>query len=295
MSRTACGKNGCPRMRGEFSLIVNRRQAPRLDGRWYCGAACLHEDVERGLRKKWDALELGRSRQFPRPKLGAILMDSLFITADQLDTAVSLQRQTRRGKIGEWLLRLGYVEERQITMALSRQLGLPMIHLGHAEAQSGSARMLPGQVARWSNLVPVGYDDDHGSLRIAISGPNGFQSKEPIRRMIGKGVVTFVGDKSAIETMLERLYPPEELDLSEAPAYSSVEELLELVRPWVDGAVRERAQNLQLELLEDLLWARVDLPRGTRHQFFRRVEAQAFCRPETTLAPQLAVRSPSVH
>ncbi len=66
------------------------------------------------------------------------------------------------------------------------------------------------------------------SLRVAVTAPVNFNSQEAIRRMVGKGIVPYVGDPSAIQKMLEKLYEPEDLDLSDLPTFSSLEDLIEV-------------------------------------------------------------------
>jgi hypothetical protein len=143
-----------------------------------------------------------------------------------------------------------------------------MIHLHNAAARAKVAGMIPGQVAKCSKLVPVGYDDDRAALRIAVSGPVDFSSQEAIRRMLGKGVTTYIGDESAIQSLLEQIYRPEELDLSNVPIYSSLTDLLEVSNNIVRSATDRRALNIQFELVEEFFWVRLDYEGMVHHQFY---------------------------
>jgi hypothetical protein len=275
MSKINCHRKGCTRIRSQFELFLDRKRPPKYDGRHYCSERCLLSHAEGELAEKWDLLQHSRNHNVPRPKLGTILLERSFVTADQLEEAVRVQRQAREGRIGEWLLRLGFVEEHQITLALSKQCGIPMIHLSNVSAHAEAARMVPGPVARCSNLVPVGYGNDQSSLRIAVSGPVDFNSQEAIRRMVRRGVMPYIGDHSAILSLMERSYPPHDLDLSVIPAYSSLSELLEISRSIIRSAQDRRAGNVQFELLEEFFWARMDFENGVQHQFYRYCMHQA--------------------
>ncbi len=269
MPRFDCHRKGCTRIRSEFSLYLSRRRPPRLDGYTFCSDACLEAYLEQELSDRWHLLLRDRRRRIPRPKLGTILLQDALITADQLDEAVSRQRQTQRGRLGEWLQRLGFADEHQITVALAKQYGLPLINLTYADPRSDAAKLIPGRVAKCSSLLPVGYDDAQKSLHVAVTGPVNFSSHESIRRMVRRGLLTFIGDQSAIETLIEQWYGPEELNLSSVPTYSSLGDLLELGRELLVSAVDQRADNLQVELLEDFLWARIDIGARTQHVFCR--------------------------
>jgi type IV pilus assembly protein PilB len=228
---------------------------------------------ENELTEKWRRLQLEQDRRIPRPKLGTILMQTAFVTRDQLDEAIKLQNQTREGRIGEWLLRLGFVEEHQITAALAQQYGLPLINLNSSDANTDAVRMIPGKVAKCSGLVPVGFDDHQTSLRVAVTAPVNFNSQEAIRRMVQKGIVAYIGDQSAIQKLLEQMYEPEDLDMSTVPTFSSLEDLVEVGNEVIATAINHRAQDIRAELVQDFFWMRLDFPSESHHHLFRYVAA----------------------
>ncbi len=275
MPRFDCHRKGCTRIRSELSLFLSRRRPPRLDGYTFCSDACLEAYLEQELSDRWHRLLRDRRRRIPRPKLGTILLQDALITADQLEEAVNRQRQTQQGRLGEWLRRLGFADEHQITVALAKQCGLPLINLTHVDPRSDAARLIPGRVAKCTGLLPVGYDDFQKSLQIAVTGPVNFSSQESIRRMVRRGLLTFIGDQSAIEALIEQWYGPEELTLSSVPTYSSLSDLLEIGRELLVSAANQRADNLQVELLEDFLWARIDVGARTQHVFCRHTTVPA--------------------
>jgi hypothetical protein len=231
--------------------------------------------MEEDLKAKWRRQQLEKTQTIPRPKLGTILMQTAFITRAQLEEAVEHQKKSREGRIGEWLCRLGFVEEHQITEALARQYGLPLINLRRSIANEDAVRMIPGKVARCSSLIPVGFDDDQSALRVAVCGPINFNSQEAIRRMVRKGIVAYIGDQSAIQELLHRLYDPEDLDLNNVPTFKSLEGLIEVGNEMVARAVQLRAQNIQAELVQQFFWIRFDFPSESHHHLFRYVSEDA--------------------
>jgi hypothetical protein len=275
MSKHQCHRKECARIRSEFSLFLNRRRPPQYEGNTFCSDACLWAHVESELGEKWHRLQLEKNRNIPRPKLGTILMQTARITRDQLEEAVKLQNQNRGGRIGEWLLRLGFVEEHQITAALAMQYGLPLINLRNPSANADALRMIPGRVAKCSNLIPVGFDDNQRMLRVAVTAPINFNSQEAIRRMVHKGMVTYVGDHSAIQQLLEQWYEPDDLDMSNVPTYSTLEELMDIGNEIIATAINQRAHDIQAELLQDFFWVRLDFPSESHHHFFSYVSASA--------------------
>ncbi len=196
-------------------------------------------------------------------------MQTAFVTREQLDEAVRMQTKMQEGRLGEWLLRLGFVDEYQVTAALAKQYGLPLINLKNPDADSYAVRMIPGKVAKRSGLVPVGFDDDQSHLRVAVCAPVDFQFQEAIRRMVRKGIAPYIGAQSAIQQLWERYYEPEELDLSNIPTFSSLDELLVVGNDVLTSAIENRALDIQAELLRDFFWIRLDYPEETHHHFFQ--------------------------
>jgi hypothetical protein len=269
MPKYHCYRKECTRIRSEFGIFLNRRRPPMYEGNTFCSDSCLRLHFESELNDKWRRLQMESVRTFPRPKLGAILMQTAFVTREQLDQAIRLQNERREGRIGEWLLRLGFVEEHQITAALAQQFNLPLINLKNSDANNDAVRMIPGKVAKCSGLVPVGFDDAQAALRVAVSAPVNFNSQEAIRRMVRKGIVAYVGDQSAINRLLAQAYEPEDLDLFNVPTFSSLEDLIEVGNEMIATAIDARAQDIQAELVPEFFWVRLDFPTESHHHFFR--------------------------
>ena len=269
MPKFQCHRRECNRIRSEFSIFMNRKIPPVYQGNRFCSESCLRAHFKHEISEKWTLLQMERRRPIPRPRLGTILMQTAGITREQIEHAVRLQAETRAGRIGEWLMRLGYVEERQITAALGRQYGLPVINLDKSDTNGEGVRMVLGMVARCSGVIPVGFEDSRSSLRVAVSAPVDFNSQQAIRRMTRKGIVAYVGDQSAIERLLQQWYPPEELELSDVPGYSSLGELIEIGNELISSAIAARAESIQAELVQEFFWVRFVCSTGSHHHFFR--------------------------
>jgi hypothetical protein len=275
MPKYRCHRKECTHIRSEFSVFLNRKHPPHYEGSTFCSDSCLWMHIADELCDKWRRLQGGMNQRIPRPKLGTILMQTTFVTRDQVEEAVRRQREAQEGRIGEWLLRLGFVEEGQITAALARQYRLPLINLRNASANAEAVRMIPGKVAKCSGLIPVGFDDDQKALRIAVAAPVNFNSQEAIRRMVNKGIVAYMGNQSAIQRLMEQWYEPEDLDLTNAPAFSSLDELQKISNEIVAAAIDRRALNIRAELVRDFFWMRLDFPSESHHHLIRYLSPHA--------------------
>jgi len=203
-----------------------------------------------------------------RAKLGTILVHTEAVTSDQLDRAINLQKETNEGRVGEWLQRLGYLEDNLLTSALSRQYGLPWINLKHSIVTDEAVRMLPGLVARRARLIPVSYDKTQWALRVAASAPVDFFSQETIRRMLRLNVLTYIGDETTIHSLCDRFYGPEEADDLHAEEFHSQDDLRPMARDIVRMAMDQKADSIQLDHLDDCLWFRLTSERGHQDLFY---------------------------
>jgi hypothetical protein len=269
MSKYRCYRKECTSIRSEFGVFLNRKHHPQYEGNTFCSDTCLWMHIEGELNNKWRLLQAEKNRAIPRPKLGTILMQTAYITREQVQEAVKCQNEAREGRIGEWLLRLGFVKEHQVAVALSQQCRLPLIDLKNSSANADAIRMIPGKVARCASLIPVGFDDDQKALRVAMSGPVNFNAQEAIERMVNMRVVAYIGNQSAIERMLEQWYEPEELDVSSMRIFGSLEELVKIGNEIVAAAIDQKAMNIKAVLVQDFFWARLEFPSELHHYLFR--------------------------
>ncbi len=260
MSKPNCQWKGCSKTSLNLPFLLSRRHVPRFEGLYFCSEACFKAHVESELYARWQRIEHDKRQRVPRPKLGTILLQTSTLTPPQLEEALRVQRKSKQERLGECLVRLGMVEERQITQAVARQFGLPIMDLGNSGARIEIARLIPGEVARLACCIPVGLDDQDSLLRLAITGPVNFHLQEAIRRMVNKRVLVFIANQSSIESLLHRLYP---LPLPGEPREAvcdSFESLRGGMLGFIASAISERADDMRLELLSGLLWARVEFP-----------------------------------
>ena len=103
-----------------------------------------------------------------RRLLGEILTGSLYITPEDLETA--LKTQPRHMRLGEWLVRLGKLTEEALYEALSIQSGLPFGDEAIERLQPPAIRTIPADVARQWSVVP--FEIRQGELHIAGPEPD---------------------------------------------------------------------------------------------------------------------------
>ena len=101
-----------------------------------------------------------------RPRIGQVLVQSNYITYDDLTRA--LETQPKGVRLGEHLVQLGILAEEGLYEALSLQQSIPLTHVEPAEVSKKVARSLPGAVLKHFKVVP--YKIEAGNLFLA--GPD---------------------------------------------------------------------------------------------------------------------------
>ncbi|MFK7988172.1 MAG: hypothetical protein AB8I08_19280 [Sandaracinaceae bacterium] len=89
-----------------------------------------------------------------RLRLGDMLVNAGMVTPSQVDEALR-EQQASGGRLGENLVRLGYLDESQMTQVLSNQLSLPWVNLHHIEFSRDLLHHVPADIAVKHLLVPI--------------------------------------------------------------------------------------------------------------------------------------------
>jgi type IV pilus assembly protein PilB len=136
-------------------------------------------------------------------RLGELLTKASLITQDQLKEALRVQKETG-GKLGETLIKLGYVSEEDITECLSQQFGVPSINLQHFEIDGSVIKLIPGDVARKYNILPV--NKTGATITIAMADPTNVFAMDDIKFMTGYNVEPVVASELGIKAAIDNYY-----------------------------------------------------------------------------------------
>ncbi len=136
-------------------------------------------------------------------RLGELLTKASLITQDQLKEALRVQKETG-GKLGETLIKLGFVSEEDITECLSQQFGVPSINLQHFEIDASVIKLIPGDVARKYNILPV--NKTGATITIAMADPTNVFAMDDIKFMTGYNVEPVVASELGIKAAIDNYY-----------------------------------------------------------------------------------------
>ncbi len=207
-------------------------------------------------------------------KLGELLLKAQLINQQQLTKALDEQKNSG-GKLGEVLQRLGYVTEDDIIECLSHQFGVPSINLRHFEIDPNVAKIIPVDLARKYNVIPV--NKTGATLTLAMTDPTNIFAMDEITFMTGYRVEPVVASEEAIreridrnfgssrelelkkvmedlttvdEAALELLEEEEEVDIGKLAEESQEAPVVRLVNIMLTDAIKRGASDIHVEPYE---------------------------------------------
>jgi type IV pilus assembly protein PilB len=136
-------------------------------------------------------------------KLGDILLKSREIDRTQLETALAEQRRTQR-PLGETLLRLGFISEERLRVALCRQLHIRFFSLDAIILDPMLRNLVSEKFALKHRAVPVSRVGN--LLVLAMDDPTQTQLVDDLQRSTGLKIEVITSTSSHITRALERLY-----------------------------------------------------------------------------------------
>lgn len=135
--------------------------------------------------------------------LGQLLLKAKLITEKQLEEAVNIQKQTGK-RLGSILVDLGYISEESLITFLSRQYKVPAINLSDYKIDTSLLRIVPYEIAKKYQLIPISRDGT--GLRIAIADPSNSLAIDDVRFLSGMKVSVHVASESSIMEAIEKYY-----------------------------------------------------------------------------------------
>ncbi len=173
-------------------------------------------------------------------RLGDLLVKEKVITAEQLEQATKLQKDTRC-RLASALVKLGFLSDEDVTNFLSRQYGVPAINLSYFEIDPAVIKLIPFETAKRYQILPLSRVG--ASLTIAMVDPTNVFAMDDIKFMTGFNIEPVVASESSIVEGIDKAY-----------GASKEEELEQVMQSMNDygeaGDIEVQAEEHEMELKE---------------------------------------------
>ncbi|MFA5498119.1 MAG: ATPase, T2SS/T4P/T4SS family [Candidatus Cloacimonadia bacterium] len=140
--------------------------------------------------------------QFAR--IGEIFLHLELATEDQIKEALIKQNNFNL-KLGETLIKLGYIEEGDLLKALHHQLEIDIVDANQLlDLDPEVVSLIPEPFAVSNRVIAIAEDDD--SVVVATTDPENIVIQDNLRKILTKNVRTVLIGESTLTDTLERYY-----------------------------------------------------------------------------------------
>jgi len=202
-SHPPCGEHDCKVTRRMWQRISWWNGRIRLRGSSYCAPQCF----ESAARKYFSAAcapVVAVSPVRHRIPLGLLMLSRGQLTYPQLRAALEAQQGSPYHRIGEWLEKLGFATEQQITAALGLQWACPVLAWRRPQ-DSGCARMLPYRLLEHFRMLPVQFVSSTRTFYVAFCDGIDYTALYAIEQMLDCRTEACLISRSSMDRELERM------------------------------------------------------------------------------------------
>jgi type II secretion system (T2SS) protein E len=198
----ACGLHSCSGSQTLWQRLLSRRTGTFLQGVFYCQPQCL----ETALTAQLSRLHVLAPAPLPpnRVPLGLLMVARGKLTYSEVLLALDAQRRARSGKIGDWIEKLGFASEQDVTTALALQWGCPVASSPDPTALESASR-IPLALLDAFQMLPLNYAAITNTLYIAFGERVDHAALYAIERILDCRTQPCVAPRKTIARHLEHL------------------------------------------------------------------------------------------
>jgi len=195
--------------------------------------------------------------------LGQILVSKGVISDDQLRIALQEQGKTHQ-PLGRLLVRLGFLSEATIRDVLSENLGQESVDLATVIIDSAALILIPKDVARRYQLLPLSVDQASRILTLAVADPDNIIALDQVRALLKdeyrlatqlasesdilRAIDQYYGFELSIDGILHEIEPGEmEYQALQSGVNEFSQPVVRLVDALLTEAVQRNASDIHFE------------------------------------------------
>ena len=202
-------------------------------------------------------------------KLGELLVRNSAISNQQLAKALEDQKASG-GRLGESLIKLGFIKELDLVCFLSKQYGMPSVNLTEIVIPPEVIKIIPIDVAIKYQVIPVSLRDS--TLIVAMVDPSNIFAIDDIKFLTGYRIEALVAPESSMKQALDMHYgttkgldtllegmetegveyigEEETVNISNLKEASEDAPVIRLVNAILTDAIKKRASDIHVEPYE---------------------------------------------
>ena len=159
-------------------------------------------------------------------RLGDLLVREGLITRGQLDEALTEQRNSG-ARLGYCLVKLGLVQETEITKMLARQYRMPAVDLSRFEVEPKIIKLIPAEVAVKNTVLPLKREGR--TLTVAMADPTNAGVVDDLKFITRYDIFPVIAGEYTLRTAIERYYEQTDAQLQNILKDIEADEDLEVI------------------------------------------------------------------
>jgi type IV pilus assembly protein PilB len=143
-------------------------------------------------------------------RIGDLLVREGMISKEQLDKALQEQRQNGT-RVGYNLVKLGFVQELELTKMLAKQYKMPAVDLSRFEVDPKIVKLIPTDIAVKNLVLPLKRDGR--VLTVAMADPTNYAVIDDIKFITRFDVVPVIAGEFTLRALVEKHYEAADLEM----------------------------------------------------------------------------------
>jgi type IV pilus assembly protein PilB len=177
--------------------------------------------------------------------LGRILIKMGVLTRDKVEQCVAVQKKKGGGvPLGQVMLELAMVDQKQLNKALAAQRGMEFIEMGGMDIDKSIIDLIPAQMANAYRVIPLEYSKSDNSMLVAIDSPDNFKATDDLSTLMGYKVRAKVASPADMDEMLKKYYSKEDESINDLISQLEGDDFL--------GEFDGRDKSIDLDELKEL-------------------------------------------
>jgi type IV pilus assembly protein PilB len=206
-------------------------------------------------------------------RIGELIVDAKLATSDQVLAAVEESKRTGGKRLGQMLIELGTLNERDLAWVVARQYGLQVVDLREIKPDPAASELIPEKVARELVAIPLSVDED--TVMVAVADPTEATVKS-LQKVLGRRFAIMVAPPSdillaignsyrALTGIVSRVMDFEARDVVRkdtaraealAVAANDAAPVVQVVQLVITQGLRDRASDIHIEPQEERIRVR---------------------------------------
>lgn len=136
-----------------------------------------------------------------RKLLGDILLENGLLSKTQLEEALAEQKNTRE-KLGQILVRRGFITDQQLLEVLEFSLGIPQVQLNQVKIDPAVVRILPTSLIRKHYILPISVNQQR--LTLGMVDPLNYEAIDDVRILTGLDVLPVLVSENDMNAAIQQ-------------------------------------------------------------------------------------------